>query len=165
MRHYATRREFTVSIPWRVSEKFQMTCSFRPQSAALTLYQKWLANNFLWGKVRPLVFMTFYGKNLEQIRTSETVCKRYFRMCCWRIHEPYIRLTWIYIVVAPCSSFFLFSTTHCSLRLIVRFWLFQLSPPGVSTHVTTREHPTAEGGTVDEKCPVILPKCPIPLYI
>jgi len=31
-------------------------------------------------------------------------------------------------------------------------------PPGVSTRVTTREHPAAEGGTVGEKCPVILPK-------
>jgi hypothetical protein len=25
--------------------------------------------------------------------------------------------------------------------------------------VTTREHPTAEGGTVGKKCPVILPNC------
>jgi len=31
---------------------------------------------------------------------------------------------------------------------------FQLSPPGVSTRVTTREHPAAEGRTVGEKCPV-----------
>jgi hypothetical protein len=29
---------------------------------------------------------------------------------------------------------------------------FQLSPPGVSTRVITREHPAAEGGTVGEKC-------------
>jgi len=36
--------------------------------------------------------------------------------------------------------------------------MFQLSLPGVSTHVTTREHPAAEGGTVGGKCPVILPK-------
>jgi len=36
---------------------------------------------------------------------------------------------------------------------------FQLSPPGVSTRVTTREHPAAEGGTLGEKCPGILPKC------
>jgi len=28
--------------------------------------------------------------------------------------------------------------------------MFQLSPPGVSTRVTTREHPAAEGGTVGE---------------
>jgi hypothetical protein len=28
---------------------------------------------------------------------------------------------------------------------------FQLSPPGVSSRVTTREHPAAEGGTVGEK--------------
>ena len=28
---------------------------------------------------------------------------------------------------------------------------FQLSPPGVSTRVTTREHSAAEGGTVGEK--------------
>ena len=27
-------------------------------------------------------------------------------------------------------------------------------PPGVSTRVTMREHPAAEGGTVGEKCPV-----------
>jgi len=31
--------------------------------------------------------------------------------------------------------------------------------------VTTREHPAAEGGTVSEKCPVILPKCRISRYI
>jgi hypothetical protein len=31
----------------------------------------------------------------------------------------------------------------------------------VSTRVTTREHPAAEGGIVGEKCPVILPKCHI----
>ena len=29
----------------------------------------------------------------------------------------------------------------------------------VSPRVTAREHPAAEGGTVGEKCPVILPKC------
>jgi hypothetical protein len=39
--------------------------------------------------------------------------------------------------------------------------MFQLSPPGVSTRVTTREHPEAEGETVGEKCPRILPKMPI----
>jgi hypothetical protein len=43
--------------------------------------------------------------------------------------------------------------------------MFQLSTPGVSTRVTTREHPAAEGGTVGEKCPVILPKCRLPPYI
>src|SRR5215475_4793219 len=43
--------------------------------------------------------------------------------------------------------------------------MFQLSPPGVSTRVTTREHPAAEGGTVGEKCPVILPKCRFTCYI
>jgi hypothetical protein len=37
--------------------------------------------------------------------------------------------------------------------------MFQLSPLGVSTLVTTREHPAAEGGTVGEKCPGIFPKC------
>ena len=30
---------------------------------------------------------------------------------------------------------------------------------------TTREHPAAEGGTVGEKCPVILPKCRFIRYI
>jgi len=44
-------------------------------------------------------------------------------------------------------------------------WSFQLSPPGFSTHVTTREHPAAEGGTVGEKCPGILPKCRLRRYI
>jgi len=39
--------------------------------------------------------------------------------------------------------------------------MFQLSPPGVST----QEHPAAEGGTVGEKCPGILPKCRLPRYI
>jgi hypothetical protein len=36
--------------------------------------------------------------------------------------------------------------------------MFQLSPPGVSTRVTTLEHPAADGGTVGDKCPVILAK-------
>jgi hypothetical protein len=44
-------------------------------------------------------------------------------------------------------------------------WTSQLSPPGVSTRVTTREHPAAEGGTVGEKCPVLLPKCRFTRYI
>jgi len=43
--------------------------------------------------------------------------------------------------------------------------VFQLSPPGISTRVTTQQHPSAEGGTVVEKCPVILPKCRLPRYI
>jgi len=43
--------------------------------------------------------------------------------------------------------------------------MFQLSPPGVSMHVTTREHPVAEGGTVGEKCLVILPKFWLTRYI
>ena len=34
-----------------------------------------------------------------------------------------------------------------------------------SPRVTTREYPAAEGGTVGEKCPVILPKCRITRYI
>jgi hypothetical protein len=42
---------------------------------------------------------------------------------------------------------------------------FQLLPPGVSTRVTTREHPVAEGGTVGEKCPGILPKYRLTRYI
>jgi len=42
---------------------------------------------------------------------------------------------------------------------------FQLSPPGVSTRVTTREHPAAEDGTMGEKCPEILPKCRLTRYI
>ena len=58
-------------------------------------------------------------------------------------------------------SVLLFSTTHCSLKVYCAILVrrFQLSPPGVSTRVTTRDHPTAEGGTVGDKCLVILPKC------
>ena len=37
--------------------------------------------------------------------------------------------------------------------------------PGVSMRVTTRKHPAAEGGTVGEKCSVILPKCRFTRYI
>jgi len=33
-----------------------------------------------------------------------------------------------------------------------------------SPRVTTWEHPAAEGGTVGEKCPVILPKCRLTRY-
>ena len=53
----------------------------------------------------------------------------------------------------------MFQLCIAALRLIVRSKTFQLSPPGVSTRVTTREHPATEGGTVGGKCPVILSKC------
>ena len=59
-----------------------------------------------------------------------------------------------------------FNSGFKGLRFIVRSGLdFKLSPPGVSTRVTTREHPAAGGGTVGEKCPVILPKCRFTRYI
>jgi hypothetical protein len=38
-------------------------------------------------------------------------------------------------------------------------------PPGVSMRITTREHPAAEGGTVGEKSPGILPKYRLQRYI
>jgi len=53
------KMEVPVSIPKRVPENFQMTYSFCPQSAALTLYKKWVPRNFLCGKAWPLVFMAF----------------------------------------------------------------------------------------------------------
>jgi len=34
-----------------------------------------------------------------------------------------------------------------------------------SPRITKREHPAAEGGTVGEKCPVILPKCRLTRHI
>ena len=52
------------------------------------------------------------------------------------------------------------------LRLIVQSGLdvstfcHQASP-----RITKREHPAAEGGTVGEKCPVILPKCRLTRHI
>ena len=52
-----------------------------------------------------------------------------------------------------------------ALQPFKAYCAFQLSPPGVSTRVTTREHPAAEGGTVGKKCPGILPKCRFPRYI
>jgi len=60
-----------------------------------------------------------------------------------------------------------FQFTHCSLQglLCDLGWMFQISPPGVSTRVTTREHPAAEVGTVGEKYPEILPKCRLTRYI
>ena len=47
-----------------------------------------------------------------------------------------------------------------ALRLIVRSWLEvpTFATRRLHTRVTTREHPAAEGATVGEKCPVILPK-------
>jgi hypothetical protein len=54
---------------------------------------------------------------------------------------------------------FFFNNTLQPLRFIVRSGL------DVQTFVTTREHPAAEGGTVGEKCPVILLKCRLTRYI
>ena len=61
----------------------------------------------------------------------------------------------------------LFSTYALQpLRLIVRSRLdVPVFATSVSTRVTTREHPAAEGGTVGEKCPVILPKFRVTRYI
>ena len=74
-----------------------------------------------------------------------------------------------YFLLASVSycTYYYFQITHCSLQglLCDLRQTFQLSPPGVSTRVTTREHPAAEGGTVDEKCPGILPKCRLTRYI
>ena len=59
-------------------------------------------------------------------------------------------------------SDYYFQITHCSLQglLCDLGQKFQLSPPSVSTRVTTREHPAAESGTMGEKRPRILPKMP-----
>ena len=59
------------------------------------------------------------------------------------------------------SLFILLRTA--ALRLTVRSWLDV--PTFAITRVTTREHPAAEGGTVGEKCPGILPKCRLQRYI
>jgi len=57
--------------------------------------------------------------------------------------------------------YYYLQVTHCSLQGLL--WdlgsTFQLSPPGVSTRFTTREHPAEEGGTVGKNCSEILPKC------
>jgi hypothetical protein len=52
-----------------------------------------------------------------------------------------------------------FQLTHCSLQGLLYDLgeTFQLSPPGVSTRVTTRQHLAAEGGNVGEKYARILP--------
>jgi hypothetical protein len=73
-----------------------------------------------------------------------------------------------YIVVSGYYYYYYyyFQLRTAVLRFIVRSWL------DVPTFVTRRlyvchhaEHPAAEGGTVGEKCPVILPKCQLPRYI
>jgi len=55
----------------------------------------------------------------------------------------------------------LFSITHCSLKAYCAIWV----RPGLSTRATMREHPAAEGGTVGEKCQLMLPKCRLTRYI
>jgi hypothetical protein len=70
---------------------------------------------------------------------------------CNGIALPFLQsnTTWLMFIL------FVDRTTHHSL---MAYCAFQLSPPGVSTCVTTQERPVAEGGTVGEKCPVILSK-------
>jgi len=56
------------------------------------------------------------------------------------------------------GHYYYFQLKHCSFQglLCDLGYTFQLSPPGVSTRVTTRvttrEHPAAEGGTVRKFC-------------
>jgi hypothetical protein len=63
-------------------------------------------------------------------------------------------------ILLQMDHYYYFYLTHCSLQglLCDLGQTFQLSPPGVSTRVTTREHPAAEGETVGEKCTRILSK-------
>jgi hypothetical protein len=77
---------------------------------------------------------------------------------CWNyLHVVTVsRLLRIY---RPMLCFF---TTHYSLRLIVRS---ELDVPTFATRRLHACHPAAEGGTVGEKCPGILPKCRLPRYI
>jgi hypothetical protein len=49
---------------------------------------------------------------------------------------------------------------YCAIWVTRSNFCHQASP-----RVTMREHPAAEGGTVGEKCPVILPKCRLTRYI
>ena len=72
------------------------------------------------------------------------------------------------LVPTTCKRhYYYFQLTHCSLQglLCDLVQTLRLSPPSVSTRVTTREHLAAEGGTVDGKCPEMLPKCRFPRYI
>ena len=70
------------------------------------------------------------------------------------------------ISVATDLAVVVYTTTHCSLKaycaILVRRSNFchQASP-----RVSPRESPAAEGETLGEKCPVILPKCRTPRYI
>jgi hypothetical protein len=70
----------------------------------------------------------------------------------------------LYYAITVCL--FVYTLRTAALRFVVRSWL---DVPTFATRrlmrVTTREHPAAEGGTVDEKYPVILPKCRLTRYI
>jgi hypothetical protein len=80
------------------------------------------------------------------------------------------RRTYVYIEAVEMTADRPVITLHraCYVSLLRKAalgLLCELSPPGVSTRATTREHPAAEGGTVGEKCPGILPKFWFPRYI
>ena len=119
-------------------------------------------------------------------RTSATLCSfmRYHALLCPRSASQFgraaddIASSQVSVCTGPVKQtetfrysvlwfFFVYTTTHRILKaycsILVRS--FQLSLPGVSTLVTMREHPAAEGGTVGEKCPGILPKLRFSPYI
>jgi hypothetical protein len=48
--------------------------------------------------------------------------------------------------------YFIFNYALQPFEAYCAIWI-RRSPPGVSTRVTTREHPAADGGTVGEKFP------------
>jgi hypothetical protein len=64
------------------------------------------------------------------------------------------------------SSLFVYTTTHRSLKAYCAIWVRRPNfRHQASARVTMREHPAAEGGSVGEKCPGILPKFRLPRYI
>ena len=102
--------------------------------------------------------------------TQENGLSLYFRKNITYLHVDLLWICQVFCLPSNCISMglCLFSTTHCRLfkgLLCDLGQTLQLPPPGVSTRVTTREHPAAESGTLGEKCPGILPKCRFPRCI
>jgi len=111
---------------------------------------------------------------LKVIELYNTSCK--FSICETKgllcIALFYVRMLWPVCMLEYQSSswadllLLFFNYALQALRLIVWSGLDVTTlPPGISMHVTIREHPAAEGGTVGKKCPVILPKCRLTRYI
>ena len=138
----ATRETSSVNMSFTRQAKIYGENSYGECMCVNTLWIKWktmseTGNLLLLNPPTATSTVRSVGEKLRQRTRSSPPCYLY-------LSYVYTHMTITYMLI---FNYALQVKAYCAI------W-FRISPPGVSTRVTTREHPVVEGGTVGEKCPV-----------